>query len=144
MHAKTVRINRTALISIISAVFVLCVSIVATSMLYQSHINHLESSKTAAEQPEKVITLPPPAVVPSAEVVARSLHCKKFLNIGVGGGVQGIVLDEGSCYIGTVKYAIDTFQTSQIRDTWLKMAKPMGVVPAFETATSVTYKSVTG
>lgn len=100
--------------------------------------------KVIVKTPEKIVAMSPPPSVPSAEIVAQRLHCKRFQNIGVSGGVQGIVLDEGSCYIGNVKYAIDTFQNSKIRDTWLKMSEPLGVIPAFETATSVTYKSVTG
>jgi hypothetical protein len=96
------------------------------------------------DSPEPIVTFAPPPPVPSAEVVAQRLHCTRFLNIAVGGGVKGIVLDEGSCYIHGVKYAIDTFQNPKVRDTWLRMSEPMGVVPAFETNTSVTYKSVTG
>lgn len=79
-----------------------------------------------------------------ASSVAKALHCSRYRQIPVGTGVKGFVLDEGSCYIGGIKYAIDTFQSVITRDSWLKMSEPLGVVPAFETSTSVTYKSVNG
>ena len=113
-----------------------------TNVIRDSNAN-IAAGKQVIVKPEKIYTIAPPPPVPSAEVIAQRLHCTRFRNLAVGGGVKGIVLDEGSCYIGNVKYAIDTFQNPVTRDTWLRMARPMGVVPAFETRTSVAYKSVT-
>lgn len=77
---------------------------------------------------------------PSAKQVADSLGCKKFEDHGpseIGGSI-----DSGSCWIGNVKYAINTFPSIFVRDIWLQSAEPLGVVPKWETSTSVTYKSV--
>jgi hypothetical protein len=78
---------------------------------------------------------------PSAEQVANSLQCGHFKDNFVKGG-DPAVLDGGVCWIGSTKYAIDTFASAGSRDGWLKLAEPLGVVPAWETDTSVTYKSV--
>lgn len=77
---------------------------------------------------------------PSARQVADSLGCNKFQDHGpseIGGST-----DSGSCWIGNVKYAINTFASRPARDSWLQDAEPLGVVPKWETETSVTYKSV--
>jgi hypothetical protein len=111
-------------------------------ILVQEHNDDAAANRPMVKSMIASPVAPPPAV-PSAEVVANGVHCIKFQNIGVGGGVQGIVLDEGSCKIGNVKYAIDTFQTKAGRDMWLRMATPYGVVPAYETDNAVVYKSVT-
>lgn len=113
-------------------------------ILVQEH-----NANDAANRPivkSAVIASPvaPPPAVPSAEVVANGVHCIEFLNVAVGGSVKGLVLDEGSCRIGNVRYAIDTFQSQASRDLWLKMAMPYGVVPKFETPNAVVYKSVNG
>jgi hypothetical protein len=77
---------------------------------------------------------------PSAEQVANSLQCGKFKDLGSASNVG--VVDSGSCYIGSTKYAINTFVSKSVRDGWLKLSEPLGVVPKWETDTSVTYKSV--
>jgi hypothetical protein len=128
---------------ILVAIFlVLAVVIIISNIAYLIHKDAVAGNQIIVKN-EKIISIPPPPPVPSAEVIAQRLHCTQFKNIAVGGGVQGIVLDEGSCKIGNVKYAIDTFQTQAGRDMWLKMAEPYGVVPKWETSHSVTYKSVT-
>ena len=78
---------------------------------------------------------------PTAAQVASQLGCTGFKDLGpasVGGSI-----DSGSCTIAGVKYAINTFESQDIRDSWLKVAEPLGVTPKWETATSVTYKSIT-
>jgi hypothetical protein len=78
---------------------------------------------------------------PTAAQVASALDCTGYKDVFQAGGLP-TVLDEGTCYKGGVKYAIDTFGNSTNRDGWLKMAEPMGVVPAWLTPNSVTYKSI--
>jgi hypothetical protein len=148
-HMPKLGLSRRAVITIIVSAFAVLAVIVAGAAYFSVQIsasnaagNKVMVSGSPNQKPEKVITIPPPASVPSAEIVAQQLHCTNFKNIAVGDGVQGIVLDEGSCYIGSVKYAIDTFQTQASRDLWLNMATPYGVTPKWETAHSVTYKSV--
>jgi hypothetical protein len=77
---------------------------------------------------------------PSAKTVASQLDCTRFHDLG-GKSDVGVV-DSGSCWIGTKKYAINTFAGPSSRDVWLKEAEPFGVVPKWETSTSVIYKSV--
>lgn len=74
----------------------------------------------------------------SAAQIASNLHCTNFKDLGGGMGV----IDSGSCYIGADKYAIDTFPAKGVRDKWLDSATTLGVVPKWETDTSVTYPSV--
>jgi hypothetical protein len=76
----------------------------------------------------------------TASQVAKDLNCLKFKDTGPAKG--GGSIDTGYCYIGKQKYAINTFASQDVRDAWLKMAEPLGVSPKWETATSVTYKSV--
>jgi hypothetical protein len=78
----------------------------------------------------------------SAEQVASSLGCGNFQDKFHKGG-DPAVLDAGICWIGNTKYAIDTFASAYSRDAWLKLAEQVGVVPKWETDTSVAYKSVT-
>lgn len=76
----------------------------------------------------------------SAEQVAKNLGCGDFTDLGSAPGFA--VQDSGSCWIGGKKYAMDTFTSSVMRDAWLKAATQLGVVPRWETPTSVTYPSV--
>lgn len=83
---------------------------------------------------------------PSAKEVADNLGCGKFKDLGPGHpsglGVYLYITDSGSCWIGTHKYGIDTFADKGVRDQWLAAAEPFGVVPKWETDTSVVYPSV--
>jgi hypothetical protein len=75
----------------------------------------------------------------SASDIALSLNCKDFVDHGKA---QLFSIDSGVCYIGSKKYAINTFASKAGRDAWLKAAKTYGVVPRWETATAVVYPSV--
>jgi hypothetical protein len=75
----------------------------------------------------------------SAAQVAKSLNCTGFKDQGAAALYSN---DSGSCYIGSQKYAINTFPNQESRDSWLAAAEPLGVTPKWETATSVVYKSV--
>lgn len=77
----------------------------------------------------------------TAAAVAQQSNCVNFIDKGKS--EAGGVVDSGSCYIGTVKYAVDTFATKDARDSWLVMASKYGVSPQLESDTSVVYKSVT-
>lgn len=73
----------------------------------------------------------------SASVVATQLNCGDYIDQGrpeFGGAV-----DYGVCWIKNKKYGIDTFASKSARDSWLKIATPLGVVPTWETDTSVAY-----
>lgn len=77
---------------------------------------------------------------PTASEIAKNLGCTGFSDTGAA--PAGGAITTGTCYISGVKYAIDTFVNSQIRDSWLKITEPMGVNPKWMTSTSVVYKSV--
>jgi hypothetical protein len=88
----------------------------------------------------------PNVVVPvaqpnTASQVAASISCSSFQSGATG--ASGMVITAGTCSKDGVKYAVDTFASQDVRDAWLKAAEPLGVVPAWETSTSVIYKSVT-
>lgn len=76
----------------------------------------------------------------SASDVAKQLNCTNFKDLGPA--ELGGTVDSGSCWIGNKKYAINTFDSQYSRDLWLKSAEQLGVVPKWETDTSVTYPSV--
>jgi hypothetical protein len=78
---------------------------------------------------------------PTASQVAYAMDCHDFKDLFVPGGYPG-VLDEGSCYMGKQKFAIDTFDSSRVRDAWLVPAENLGVVPVYEDTYYVAYKSV--
>lgn len=86
----------------------------------------------------KITTVQQPA---SASLVAASIECGNFVDLGDATNVG--VVDSGACFIGTQKYAINTFASKASRDSWLKAAEPLGVTPQWETDTSVVYPSVT-
>lgn len=105
------------------------------------YLNNANSKNNQPANPQ-IATAAPVSVTqpPTASDVARSLNCKRFEDHGasqIGGSV-----DSGACWIGNVKYAINTFPSRAVRDSWLQSAEPLGVVPKWETSTSVTYKSV--
>lgn len=79
---------------------------------------------------------------PSAAQVAKSVNCVKFTHLPVQAGQGFGTVDAGSCWIGSAKYAINTFPTAAVRDSWLKLAEPLGVNPKWETSTAVIYPSV--
>lgn len=102
-----------------------------------SHSGSFGSNRPVVTSPVTPMAVYQP---PSAKQVADSLGCKKFEDHGpsqVGGST-----DSGSCWIGNVKYAINTFPSLAVRNSWLRSAEPLGVVPKWETDTSVTYPSV--
>lgn len=103
--------------------------------------NQLRSQEDSRVAKQAVVAAPVSVTQPpSASDVARSLNCKRFEDHGasqIGGSI-----DSGACWIGNVKYAINTFPSKAVRDSWLQAAEPLGVVPKWKTTTSVTYKSV--
>lgn len=84
---------------------------------------------------------PSPIAQPdTSRQVAAKLNCADFKP--ANRGESGLVIDAGVCRMNGIKYAINTFVSEDVRDTWLKDAEPLGVVPAFESANSVVYKSI--
>jgi hypothetical protein len=74
---------------------------------------------------------------PTAAEVAKNLGCTGFSDTGAA--PAGGAITTGACSIGGVRYVIDTFVNAQVRDSWLKIAEPLGVNPKWMTPTSVTY-----
>jgi len=114
--------------------YIVCGVLVAASLitiliLLAGFLHRSSTTPVAVKQPA------------TASQVASQLNCKGFKDLG-SAPAAGVV-DSGSCYIGKVKYAMNTFANSNVRDAWIKMSAPFGVVPKWETPTSVTYKSVT-
>lgn len=126
-HAKPTS-ARTYIVSLCVTLFVVAIAIAGVNIL---------THRTPAN-PNAVSAVPQPQ---TASQIAASENCVKFTDLFKPGG-DASVLDAGSCYVGGKKYAIDTFASPTSRDAWLKLAEPFGVVPKWETATSVTYPSV--
>jgi hypothetical protein len=116
-----------ALILTIACLVILAVGGIMVGVLHKSAAT--PNAIQAVQQPD------------NASQVASKLKCTGFKDLGPA--EAGGVVDSGYCKIGNVKYAIDTFSTQEGRDAWLKVSMPLGVNPKWETATSVTYKSVT-
>lgn len=74
----------------------------------------------------------------TAHQIADKIGCGSFTQLGPA---QMYVVDSGTCMLDGVKYGIDTFATTAVRDSWLKIAQNYGVVPKWETATAVIYKA---
>jgi hypothetical protein len=118
--------------SVIGAAFVLA-AILITGLIFAIKVTEAHATSAIS-----ITTVQQP---PTASEIAKNLGCKQFKDLGPA--QAGGAVDVGYCYIGKVKYAIDTFASTSARDAWLKMSEPLGVNPKWESATSVTYKSVT-
>lgn len=139
VHTRKIRLTKPYAIAAIIASLVAIGIIIA--LLVTNH-HPKGSSDPISVTPISSTTQTPVAVTqpPSAADVAKSLNCGSFAD---GGPSElGGVTDSGNCYIGAKKYAIDTFASKQVRDAWLPTAEGLGVVPKWETDTSVTYLSV--
>jgi len=82
---------------------------------------------------------------PSAADVARELGCVSFKHYPVknDGSHTPLVVDAGTCWIDGNKLAINTFVSKANRDAWIKLAESeIGIIPKWETETSVTYPSL--
>ena len=134
MHAKknTFKINHRA--AAIYSLALTALLIIVGGSLYLGA--HTKASTKSAEETVQSVQQPP-----TAAQIASEEKCVNFTDKMTPGG-DAAVLDVGNCYIGSVKYAINTFASPASRDAWIKAAEPFGVNPKWETATSVTYPSV--
>ena len=127
MHVKP-RNNRTRIIVIVASFL----AVIIGGLIYV-----LGGSSTPAESAGSVH---PVAVVQpvSAQSLANAVNCQHFTDLGpsqLGGAV-----DSGICYIGKTKYGINTFESTDSRDNWLKLANEISpVVPKWETPNGVIY-----
>ena len=135
MHAKknTFKINTRA--AVIFSIALTALLIIIGGGLY------LGSQNSAAKSAEETVqNVPQP---PTAAQIASEEKCVNFVNNPIDPKTNiGGTITAGSCYVDGKKYAINTFATPAIRDAWLKLSEPFGVNPKWETATSVTYPSV--
>lgn len=129
------------IIKYITLAILACLVMVIGIVLVLKHGNEpAQPSQTPSVQPS-VTRLPVAMAQPvSAEQVASNLGCGNFTDLGPAAGYA--VTDSGSCWINGKKYALDTFTSKEMRDAWLQAAEQLGVVPKWETPTSVTYPSV--
>jgi hypothetical protein len=94
-------------------------------------------SSSPAKQSQTLVQIAQPSL-PTAHTIAADLNCTKFHDNGPD--QVGLSVDTGVCWIGATKYGVNTFKTSNSRNTWVKMAESLGAnPPKFETATSVVY-----
>lgn len=123
-------------------IVIVALVVMLTGIYFLASGSGLFRSQEDSRVAKQTVSIDPVSVVqpPDASDVARSLNCKRFEDHGVT-QISGSI-DAGACWIGNVKYAINTFPSKAVRDSWLQSAELLGVVPKWETDTSVTYKSV--
>ena len=91
----------------------------------------------AASPVEHVVKVTQPQ---TGSQIAAQLNCTRYKDHGPD--QAGMSVDSGSCYIHGKKFALNTFPSRTVRNAWLKLARPLGVVPAWESKTAVVYPSV--
>jgi hypothetical protein len=92
----------------------------------------------ACGSPQAVREVPMAVHIPTAGEVAKQISCKDFRNLGPS--EMGGVVTSGTCFIGTRKYAIDTFGSMKARDHWLDLATQyFSLDVKWKTSTSVVY-----
>jgi hypothetical protein len=135
MHAKSNSFKINTRAAVIFSLALTALMIIIGGGLYLG-------SRTSSTMPgqETVQVVQQPA---TAAQVAQSEKCTNFKNVPLKAGSGFGTITVGNCYVNGEKYAINTFATPAVRDSWLKASEPYGVVPKWETATSVTYPSVT-
>lgn len=77
--------------------------------------------------------------IPSAADVAKQLNCGNFKDLGPS--ELGGVTSSGTCFIGTTKYAINTFPSMRAMKKWLELSEPFGLDVRWKTSTAVVYLS---
>ena len=132
MHAK--KSSMPAYIRVAISLILTGGLLIVGAVLYATgnkHVSHVTNTVQVVTQP-----------LTAAQIAAEE-NCGQFKDIALSATAPSFgVLDLGTCYVGGVKYAINTFASPTSRDSWLKVSEPFGVNPKWETATSVTYKSV--
>lgn len=78
--------------------------------------------------------------IPSASEVAKQVSCVNFRDTGTA-HVGGVV-SSGTCFIGSTRYAIDTFPSMKALDHWLDLTTAFGLDVKWKTSTAVVYVSV--
>lgn len=109
-------------------------SIAAIILGVMSMTSHPKTTHVAQQAPHSVQF---PA---TAEEISNQLGGTSFKDLGPA--PQAGVVDSGSFMKDGKKYAVNTFASQSVRDSWLQAAENLGVVPKWETDTSVVYLSV--
>jgi hypothetical protein len=81
--------------------------------------------------------------LPSARDIAAQLHGTRFADKNIKANLWGMT-SAGTFWIGNQKYAVNVFNSKELRDAWLKVSKQFGVNPKWMTDTSVVYPSLLG
>jgi hypothetical protein len=134
MYRRKTDIHHNRRLTLIVGASLAVIIAICLTIIFAANGSNGGASSSSNTQIENVVQ---PA---SAAQIAGNLHCTKFKDAGpseLGGSI-----DSGSCYIGASKYAINTFPSKAVRDTWLQTAEQLGVNPKWETDTSVVYPSV--
>lgn len=118
----------------IGTVIAFGISILAMAVLVVTIVVLLNHDKTNTNNLQ-VVSQPA-----SAAQVASQFGCNGFKDAGPS--KSGGSIDSGTCTKDGVKYAINTFPESAVRDSWLKTAEQLGVNPVEKSDTAVVYKSV--
>lgn len=93
------------------------------------------SSSASSSVPEVPVAIH----IPTAGEVAKQVGCGSYKDWGPA--PAGGVVTSGHCFIGDVRYAIDTFGSMKARDRWLDMTTAFGIDVKWKTSTAVVYVS---
>ena len=120
---------------------ILILDIVALLVLVLGLV-YIVSSCTSSAPAVNSSSIAPVSVpqLPSAASVASSLGCGQYQEADMS-GAHIYVIDAGVCWIGSTKYAIDTFTSKTVRDEWIKAAGMLGIIVLKQNDTSVFYKA---
>jgi hypothetical protein len=119
-----------ALVAILLTVLVVVLVIIAFhSQSASPTANHISGSSTATQVPDPQL----------ASEVAANHNCIKYVSIMSPSGTK-LVTDAGICWIGNVKYGVDTFPNQADRDAWTKVVSALNMnPPVWKGATWVMY-----
>ena len=113
--------------------FVVLVALVALVIIVMAGCGSAPKHHT---NPNAVVTMSQP---PTASEVAANVGCENFKDMG---SAKLYAIDSGTCWVGSVKYGVDTFPSATARNSWIKLAESLGTnPPKWETSTAVVYKA---
>jgi hypothetical protein len=121
------------------AVVVASIAIIAVASACGSSPEPSQAAQTPRSQ---VAERPVPVTQsPSARDVAASLGGTGFTELKVDKPSIWGMVEQGNFWINGTRYCVETFSSTEGRDARIKVAEVFGIVPKWETSTSIVYVS---
>jgi hypothetical protein len=136
------KFQRAALVVSVTFIFVVFVAFLLSACSTSFPAPHNTIGHTF-HKPTPVVVTTPQQPMTAAQAAALS-HCGRFVHKPFNPAKTMYTIDGGSCWKNGQKYGINTFVTKTGRDNWIKLAQASGVglIPKWETPTSVIYPSI--